>query len=400
MPLTLEAKKTSRPHHVLLRFSYSCRDRKYLSTGVVIPREDFNASSLEKPVLKSNPKHSHFNREIAAVYSKIMAIKSQLILESKEPTASLLFSIYQNTKVMEVAEEKDPLMKELFEEYLSSKKYAAATTKLFATLFDQFNSFFKDLKASELDLHAWNKFRTHLETTRSANTVCIRLAKLRAAIKFLKVKRGYEIPVAVFPLPKEEIKKPALDFDSFEKIVQFQPPTEALERIKDLCLFQCYTGLRISDLKRLGRQHIKNEKGVQFISMKTYKTNKSVVIPMKEALEILNKYDYQLPIVKEQYYNRELKRLLILADADKIIEWEAYDENGTKVFKKELLSENFSNHCCSRTAINYFFNLRFTPNQVADIVGKSLDTIMTYYYAKSSKSEILQRFRNLGGQEG
>src|SRR5690606_22295842 len=114
MALTLEAKKTAKLNHILLRFSYSCRDRKYISTGVVITRADFNPSSLEKPVLKSNPKHNHFNREVANVYSKIMAIKAQLILESKEPTASLLFAIYQNTKVVEVKEEKDPLFKELF----------------------------------------------------------------------------------------------------------------------------------------------------------------------------------------------------------------------------------------------------------------------------------------------
>jgi integrase len=250
---------------------------------------------------------------------------------------------------------KTPCLKTFLKEYLSSKNYRAATAILYETLFDQFNSVFKSIKASEFDLNVWNRFKLHLRKTRSANTVCIRLAKLKATVKFLRV-QGYTIPVEAFPMPKEEIKKVALDFDSFEKIVAFQPPTEALQRIKDLCLFQCYTGLRISDLMKLGRQHIKNENGVHFISMNAYKTNKALVIPLREAFEILCKYDFRLPILREQYYNRELKRLLILADADRLIEWEAYDENGKKIFKKELLSKNFSNHCCSRTAINYFFN--------------------------------------------
>jgi integrase len=394
MALTLEAKKTSKQNYVLLRFSYSCRTRKYISTGVVIPRNDFNAGSLEKPVLKTNPKHNHFNREIGNVYSKIMAIKAQLILESKEPSADLLYAIYQNTKVVKVEEEKDPLLSDLFNQYLSSMNYAAATLKLYKTAFDQFSGFFKSIKASEFDLNAWNEFKTHLGKTRNANTVYIRLSKLKATITFLKAQK-HSIPIDSFPMPKEVIKKVALDFDSLQKVVDYHPETEALIRIKDLCLFQCYTGLRISDLMRLDRCHIRNENGVSLISMNAYKTNKPLLIPLREALVILEKYNYELPIVKEQYYNRELKRLVKLANADKIIEWQSYDDNGKKVIIRELLSKNFSNHCCSRSAITYFFTLGFTPNQVADIVGKSMDTIMTYYYTKSSRSEIINKFKSL-----
>jgi hypothetical protein len=131
--------------------------------------------------------------------------------------------------------------------------------------------------------------------------------------------------------------------------------------------------------------------------MKALKTGKQLCIPLNpDVTAILNKYKHKLPILSTQYYKRELKKLVKLAGVDKEISWMFYNrEKKDKDDKKVLLSEVFSNHCCSRSAITYFFDLGFASNQIAEMFGKSLRTMMAYYYGRSSENEIFNKTAQL-----
>jgi len=123
--------------------------------------------------------------------------------------------------------------------------------------------------------------------------------------------------------------------------------------------------------------------------MNAYKINVPLMIPLNGiALEILNRYNFKLPMMVEGVYNRQIKELLRLAKVTTIIEWRSYDDNGKKIFKSANICDEFSNHCCSRTAIKHFFSVGYTPDQVCRIVGKSLDTIMSYYLEKANGLEV------------
>jgi integrase len=391
--LNIEAKKRPDGRTVLLRFSYTHKGRKYFSTGVIIPEEDFDRGNLERPVKKSNPHYKRLNSSVTEVCNRIDNIRSRLILEKIAPTAGMVFHLFHDNEEVKIEEKNDPLINTLYDEFLGARTYGTATEKLYRTLFKQFDECFKAVKVSEFDQTKWIAFKTFLSEKKghSANTLSIRLAKLKSFIRHLK-KAGYEIPLKVFPMPKEEVKVISLDVTEVEAIRTFEPKTEVMKRIKDLCLFQCFTGLRISDLKRLEKCHIVDQGGQTCIKMRAYKTNKKIFIPLSnEALDILGAYDFQLPVLVEQYYNRQLKKLIQEAEIDRDHEWTAFDENGKKIIKRKKLSEIFSNHCCSRSAVSYFFDLGYSPAQVASIVGKSHDTIMTYYYGKATEAEILNK---------
>ncbi|HEX6889328.1 MAG TPA: phage integrase SAM-like domain-containing protein, partial [Chryseolinea sp.] len=280
------------------------------------------------------------------------------------------------------------------------KAFSAATKKLYQNLHDQLLEWCPSICLEEFDLQQWTEFRNFLKHKKkhSTNTICIRLNKLKAMIKYLK-STGHKIPLANFPLPQEEIKKVFLDLKDLELLVDYAPLTVAMGEIKDLFLFQCYTALRVSDLKRLSMIHLKKFEEMNFISMSAYKTNKPIMIPLNDiAWNILEKHKFVLPSITEQHYNREIKKLLRLAGVSTTFEWQTYDDNGKKIFKTKFLYEIFTNHCCSRTAIKYFFSRGYTPDQVARIVGKSLDTIMSYYYEEASEDDIIMRtkqFKNV-----
>jgi len=69
---------------------------------------------------------------------------------------------------------------------------------------------------------------------------------------------------------------------------------------------QCYTGLRVSDLRRVNLDTISEDKSM--ILMQATKTDEAIKLPiLPEAEEILSKYDYKLPFISDQKYNKAIK---------------------------------------------------------------------------------------------
>ena len=72
---------------------------------------------------------------------------------------------------------------------------------------------------------------------------------------------------------------------------------------------QCYTGLRVSDLRRVTLDTISEDRSM--IIMRATKTDEAIKLPiLPEAEEILSKYDYKLPFISDQKYNKAIKDFL------------------------------------------------------------------------------------------
>lgn len=103
----------------------------------------------------------------------------------------------------------------------------------------------------------------------------------------------------------------------FRKIKTAKMPTESLERVRDIFVFQTYTCLRYSDLALFDASLIKEIKGMKVYIRKAKKTNKQFTVPMlPPALDILDKYSGQLPIISNVKYNLYLKNVAQAAGLD------------------------------------------------------------------------------------
>ena len=82
-----------------------------------------------------------------------------------------------------------------------------------------------------------------------------------------------------------------------------------LDRVRDLFIVACYTGLRFSDLMQVRAENIINESSQ--IKIRTEKTNELIVIPLhKYVKEIIKKYDGSLPpVISNQKMNDYLKQI-------------------------------------------------------------------------------------------
>ena len=91
-----------------------------------------------------------------------------------------------------------------------------------------------------------------------------------------------------------------------------------MERMRDLFLIGCFTGLRFSDFSQIKQASIVTMGENRFISLRTIKTGIRVVIPLNNAVEeILNRYNGGIPeIYTNQGMNRILKRIGKLAGLD------------------------------------------------------------------------------------
>ena len=106
-------------------------------------------------------------------------------------------------------------------------------------------------------------------------------------------------------LTQDEIKK----LENY----QFQPTQASLERVRDVFLFSCFTGLRYSDVAKLKRADIKDG----FIEVVTKKTNDGLRIELnRHSQAILDKYrdfvfrgDLALPVISNAKMNDALKIL-------------------------------------------------------------------------------------------
>ena len=89
---------------------------------------------------------------------------------------------------------------------------------------------------------------------------------------------------------------------------------QKLEKVRDLFIIACYTGLRFSDLIQVRPENI-NDVGTQ-IKVRTEKTSEIVIIPLHPLVKnIITKYKGHLPsVISNQKMNEYLKEIGELAE--------------------------------------------------------------------------------------
>jgi integrase/recombinase XerD len=101
------------------------------------------------------------------------------------------------------------------------------------------------------------------------------------------------------------------EFQLILKLYNSKHYPENYETPLKLFLFSCYTGLRISDMKKLRRSNIEGDKLVWSMEKKRIDAAKNMIIPIHPfALELTNEGRGQLlPMISEQKINANLKKI-------------------------------------------------------------------------------------------
>lgn len=247
------------------------------------------------------------------------------------------------------------------------RKYELAYDKLVAFIG-------KDIEVSAVNCITLENFKCELlkqfEDTTVAHILCKIKTMFTYAVNNGKLKLNPFVNVKIEKNTKEVVK---LDNDEVE-IIKHKAFAGRLDKVRDLFLFQCYTGLSFCDMSALVQSDIQFEDGMHFVR-KTRQKTKVVFFTVlnDDAMSILSKYNYQLPLLSNQKYNSYLKEIGDICNIG-----------------KELHS-HLARHTCATRLLNDGMPLEI----VAKVLGHT-NIRQTQHYAKLLDRSVLSAFKKLG----
>jgi integrase len=381
--LNLE-KGNENKHPLYVRFTIG-RTSSKRSLGYSLTSKEWNPDKEESKLLAVNQK-------INQIRSKLFEIQFELQKQNKEISSLELADLIFEKSSLEV------YLVRYFEEFANhayeTKKLSKGTHQQYFTSLTALKDFLKfkygkpDINIKKPDLQFVEEFDAFLHQKNiGLNTIGNKYHKKLKTVFHSAVQKGIinHNPYALFKIRFEATHRQFLTEPELKKIENADLlGNQSLEKIRDMFLFSCYTGLRFSDAIDLQLNQINEDNGYFSIYRPQNKTGETLSIPLiPEAVTIINKYDNiereitgkVFPKISNQKFNLYLKALAQFAKIDK------------------ELTHHIARHTCATTLLNRGVSI--------DIVSKYLghtSTKPTRIYAKmqdeTMKREILKAFRN------
>jgi len=149
-----------------------------------------------------------------------------------------------------------------------------------------------------------------------------------------------------------------------------------LEKVRDLFLIGCNTGLRFSDYSTIKKEDIQGDR----LRIVAQKTNRKVIIPlMPQAKEILQKYDFQLPkAISNQKFNEYLKEVAELAGlTDTVITH--ITKGGKATATKQQKFELVTSHVARRSFATNYYKMGIDKLEIMAITGHKTEAEFLKY---------------------
>ena len=170
------------------------------------------------------------------------------------------------------------------------------------------------------------------------------------------------------------VKKPKkveyLTMEELDRIRKATYSTPSLQRIADFAILEASLGLAYCDLVSIKREDIKEYNGIRYIQKQRAKTGvEYITVVGDEALEILERYNYDISITN-QSYNRFLKIVALQAGI-------------TKKLHSHLLRHTFAHHQLNEKHLNIA--------TVSKMLGHT-NLKQTMHYCQKHTNTILEEF--------
>jgi len=262
----------------------------------------------------------------------------------------------------------------LLREFEKTTKYQLTFEKINHSFFDKFYPFLID--GGMINNSAY-KTISFLKTF----MIWANQRKLTDNIDYKHFKSKYEKNEVIF-----------LTEDELMDLYNLDIKKERLQRVRDLFVFQCFTGVRYSDIQNISRENIKSSIWL----VRTQKTRDLIEIPLSSyAIGVLAKYkDWStpLPVISNQKMNKYIKELCEIAkinDPIKIVKYKGNKTEETTFKKYELIGT----HTARRTFVSLSLQKGMRPEVVMAITGHTTYKMMQKYLkvADSTKRDEMDK---------
>ena len=360
---------------------------------------------------------SEINASLLEYYTEIQSIFKRFEVEDVMPTPEQIKEAF-NALHKPVSEEPKPKKEALpcdffqvFDDFVEDcgrqNNWTDSTFEKFAAVKNHLTNFREGLTFEFFDERGLNDYVGYLRDVKEMRNTTIgkQLSFLKWFLRWAFKKGVHQNNAYDSYKPKLKSTQKKIIFltwDELNRLREFKIPSnkQALERVRDVFLFQCFTGLRYSDVFNLRRSDIKGD----HIEVTTVKTSDSLIIELNNhSKAILDKYkdvpfenDKVLPVITNQKMNDYLKELAELAGIDEPVRQTYYkgNERIDEVTPKYAL---LGTHAGRRTFICNALALGIPPQVVMKWTGHSDYKAMKPYIdiADDIKANAMSKFNQL-----
>lgn len=335
---------------VFLVFSGS-NQRLYVSSGVSVPNKYWEHSFVSNkhpqfPIIARKLENC-MRIALAAIqllpeFTSLDKVRDKYIELSGQEKSLEVFKDYSKNDLRFIKDYKDFIEKRKpFYKYLTIKKYV--TTLNILLEFEKYLN--AQLDISTFDKFLFERFVSFLiqEKNHFNNTVAKHVAVIKAFIR--DTYPDFDTSFLVFREYRPEVI--AFSEKELNQLVQVSF-TGSKEMAKDLFIFLCTTGMRISDVRRFNPNWLVDD----LIEYSAAKTMSKAYVPLMEPTRrILEKYNGKPPKMCEQHFNRLIKKICFEVGLDRIVI--IRDRQGRKLFEREFpLYKVVSSHTGRKTFVS------------------------------------------------
>ena len=405
MNYTFKLKEPNSQKETLIYFrSYFGNENKNFiySTGEKIIPIEWDFENRQPNDLNGRTKRAENHRSIKKQLDRYSGFFTEMVNRYKNINEEMTIDIVRQRfdEEFKKATIKDDFFR-IYQEFLDEKEndytgnaISNSTLKRYKcnkTLLEDFQKEYKiKVTLGKFDDKIYNKFLKYCieKKEHSANTVHRNVGLLKTFLSWaLEKKYTYNNRFLTFKKPpKFRTDEIALNYQQVEEIYQYDfSKNKRLEKVRDLFIFGCVTGLRFGNYSRVSKQDIQGD-FIRVIDLKS--KTKNLSIPLNSiSRAILEKYDYELPNISNQKMNEFIKEVFQEMEfTDEIKKTMRYGDE--LVEKKTEFYKRISSHTARRSFITIMKNKRVPDKIIMSYTGHRSLEVFNNYYRPSEEDKI------------
>lgn len=410
MKYTFNLKEPKSENETLILFScYFKEENKkfvYSAGEKIVPKNwDFenrfvftngkNKSKFSESIKKQLNRYSDLFLETESLYKRI-----------NEPFTSKILKKAFDLEFKKVAGGKN-IFFEAYDEFMSEKKKGKEWSEATIKRYDNIKNILKKFEIAKKFKFTFSNINDffHREFTaycmddlKHINNTYSRNLGLFKTFMFWARKKNYTYNDAFLEFKKVDrviTNQIALTIEDLNKLMQHQFESSKLERVRDVFVFACVTGMRFGELSLITKTNVTDN----FIILKEDKdeTKEAREIPLTSISRyILLKYDYKLPLIANQKQNQYIKNVFQELEYNHKVQ--KVTTKGKENIKEDLFFyDRISTHTARRTFITMMKRQGKSDKLIASITGHTdMKTLNQYYQiSEPEKKEAMDEVFNI-----
>ncbi|MDR6922086.1 tyrosine-type recombinase/integrase [Chryseobacterium sp. 2987] len=372
------------------------------STGEKIKPSEWDFEGRQPNDLNGRTKRAEIHRSVKMQLDRYSSFFTEIVNRYKNINEELTVDILKqrfDEKFKKITVKSDFFR--IYQEFLDEKEndytgnsISNSTLKRYKcnkNLLEDFESNCKvKITLGKFDDKLYNRFLKYCieEKKHSANTLHRNVGLLKTFLLWaLNKKYTYNNNFITFKKPaKFTTDEIALNYEQVELIYNYDfSDNKRLERVRDLFVFGCTTGMRFGNYSTISRSDVDGN-FIRVIDLKS--KSKNLAIPLNSiSRSILEKYDYNLPSITNQKMNEYIKEVFKkLEFTDEIKKTMKYGDE--LVDQKAEFWTRISSHTARRSFITIMKNKRVPDKVIMSYTGHTSLEVFNAYYRPSEDDKI------------